>query len=696
MSSSSSQLLPKVIVQVGPNQLIPLDMHSLFSSSSISPKQVTFIDLLDALQERLEIILPAKSSESAISKIFAQSDYQSILSQPSLETEQQVLLMLWSVKTKTSLRKNFLSGMVERSSAALRRKIEGTKESSSSLTGESSPHHASSMSDSLEQGIVASSTPEGKIKKKLLKMNETVYSHSGECVNFKLLSQVTPSLTHSLPEEVLNDESDFLYLELHPSMDLSRVTVLNNSLSSTCLNETLFNMEHYYTQFSASTISQATSCSNTTLESETQIPSQLIHVGDLLNEELLKPVKIPYLLRVCIKYVRDHGGLKTQGIFREAGSKRKLLELSKLFNSFMAFPQMFVNKSIDIPTHFGVMIAADMIKTYLRGLPDCLLTFDKYDTLIELFSIKDHDEQYLLEKTKLILLDLPEVNRAVLDELMSLCHDICCVEENVTLNKMSPRNMAIVIGPNLLFVPTVNNSDRVHMDSFKRLSIRSEIKRQQETISVVCDVCQFLIEHQEDLFRKSTILSNYPQNEKELNSVSCEDQASDQCNHKPSVQENGGLTHRGANNHSTNTATPTVNELLKALQEKDHTISQMKKETFLELQKQKMIKQLQSENTLLSRENKQVSKSLEETRKELQFLKAHIEQLTLNGVTAIHHDDNNIPTITTTAPTPTTARSIPEKEIERASTFETVTSIMFTLAIISLSVWIYSNSVFEH
>ena len=176
MSSSSSQILPKVIVQVGTNQLIPLDMHSLFSSSSISPKQVTFIDFLDALQDKLEIILPAKSSESSISKTFAQSDYQSILSQPSLESEQQVLLMLWSVKTKSS-RKNFLSGMVERSSAALRRKIEGnnidSNASSAMMNG----------GDSLEN-VVAVISPipitEGKIKKKLLKMNETVYSHSGE------------------------------------------------------------------------------------------------------------------------------------------------------------------------------------------------------------------------------------------------------------------------------------------------------------------------------------------------------------------------------------------------------------------------------------------------------------------------------------------------------------------------------------
>lgn len=493
-------------------------------------------------------------------------------------------------------------------------------------------------------------------------------------INFKLLSQVAPSITASLPEQVLESGCDFLFLECHPSIETSRVTVLNNSLSATCLNETLFNTEHYYSQFMSNSISL-----NSSLE------SQKIQMGDLLNEELLKPVKIPYLLRVCMKYVRDHGGLKTQGIFREAGSKRKLLELSKLFNTFMAFPQMFVNKSIEIPAHFGVMIAADMIKTYLRGLPDCLLTFDKYDSLIELFSNKEHNESYLLEKTKLILLDLPEVNRAVLVELMTLCHDICCVEENVSLNKMSSRNLAIVLGPNILFVPTVNNSERVHMDSFKRLSIRSEIKRQQETISVVCDVCQFLIEHQEELFRKSVLINSYshPLSTRELN----EDEASDHTKHSL----NNGII----NNSEAPAAV--MNDLLMALQEKEQTISQMKQETFLKLQKQKMIKQLQAENALLARENKQISKSLEETCNELQYLKTQIEQLTLNGEMDSNHLSpmNGIPTIASVSTSDSIDTSSESSSSESATTFEKVTSIMFTLLVISLSVWIYANSVFE-
>jgi len=562
----------RVVVQLSPSTLIPLE---------VSNKQVTFTDLLDQLQERLEIILPAKTDDSSISKTYAEKEYQNIIQQSSLLDEQQVVLMVLSLKQS---KKNFLTTMVK-NSLKKKRNSENVSQSRQPSTVDSSTVIGSTLEVTSSEEISPSSKTL-KIKKKIVKLTDSVYSYSGSCVNLRQLSDMVSASSSYLPsldqvqESVATDLNEFLYIELHPTLELSRVKVFHNLLDVTCMNETLFNTHYYLKQLEKNQIQQMFA-PNISSDND----KATIAIADLKGEQLLTPIKVPYVLRVCFNYLRNNSGLKTQGIFREAGSRKRIQDLIKLFNTFMAYPHMFPSLSIEIPQGVGVFAVADLIKSYIRSLPDCLLTFEKYEEFIELFKDVKKDEMdpektnELVEKVKLILLDLPEINRIVLSELLSLLYDISCNNENMEATKMTSKNMGIVIGPNLLFVPSTTDAGRIIMDDFKRLSIRTQMKRQHETISVVCDICQFLIENYKSLF----------------------------CNTKPARVTSQTLPKDVYD----------MNELLIKLNEKEQQIAFLKKETFKDLQKEKIIKQLQAENVQLLRENKLLTKAASDEVKEM-------------------------------------------------------------------------------
>ena len=149
----------------------PFDLHGNIVEQAVPP-------ILDLLQDKLEIVFPAKSNDSAISKIFSSPDYQSILSQPSLDLEQQVVFLLWSVKAKS--KKNFLSGMVR---SSLKKKInDNSSLPNGSLKYSTTTNNNGSLLsvESQESDLSVSSDCGLKIKKKLLKMSDTVHSFSGE------------------------------------------------------------------------------------------------------------------------------------------------------------------------------------------------------------------------------------------------------------------------------------------------------------------------------------------------------------------------------------------------------------------------------------------------------------------------------------------------------------------------------------
>ncbi|KAM3859835.1 SH3 domain-binding protein 1 [Diretmus argenteus] len=89
---------------------------------------------------------------------------------------------------------------------------------------------------------------------------------------------------------------------------------------------------------------------------------------------------------------------------------------------------------------------AGALKGYLRELPEPLMTFDLYSDWFKAAGEKDLTEK--LEQFRALLKKLPPENY---NNLRYLVQFLYLLSEQQAVNKMSPSNIAIVLGPNLLW-----------------------------------------------------------------------------------------------------------------------------------------------------------------------------------------------------------------------------------------------------
>lgn len=90
-------------------------------------------------------------------------------------------------------------------------------------------------------------------------------------------------------------------------------------------------------------------------------------------------------------------------------------------------------------------VISSLLKSFLRKLPDPLLTSEHYQEFIN--AAADPDPDKALEKIKALIQDLPEINYETLRFL--ICH-LRKVADHSEKNRMETRNLAIVFGPTVV------------------------------------------------------------------------------------------------------------------------------------------------------------------------------------------------------------------------------------------------------
>uniref|UniRef100_A0A9J8A152 Rho GTPase-activating protein 44 n=1 Tax=Cyprinus carpio carpio TaxID=630221 RepID=A0A9J8A152_CYPCA len=166
--------------------------------------------------------------------------------------------------------------------------------------------------------------------------------------------------------------------------------------------------------------------------------------GKPLEEHLtLSGREIAFPIEACVTMLLDCG-LQEEGLFRVAPSASKL---KKLKASLDCGVLDFQEYSADPHAIAGAL------KSYLRELPEPLLTFDLYDDWIQASnSIVDQDKrlQVLFSTCE----KLPTANS---NNFKYLVKFLAKLNEYQDYNKMTPGNIAIVLGPNLLWAHTEGN-----------------------------------------------------------------------------------------------------------------------------------------------------------------------------------------------------------------------------------------------
>ncbi|XP_074644826.1 rho GTPase-activating protein 8-like isoform X2 [Tubulanus polymorphus] len=164
---------------------------------------------------------------------------------------------------------------------------------------------------------------------------------------------------------------------------------------------------------------------------------------------------IPPIVQMTIKHLKDHG-LDTEGIFRRSANASTVKTVQLKFNT--GEPVNFREHDIHVP--------AVILKTFLRELPEPILTFDLYDAVIRIPSFSEPKKR-VTETRRLIVDELPDDNYEVLKYVISF---LTMVKENSEKNKMTSQNLAIVFGPNLIWPRSQASLTAMgHINAFTKL-----------------------------------------------------------------------------------------------------------------------------------------------------------------------------------------------------------------------------------
>ncbi|XP_039211016.1 rho GTPase-activating protein 44 isoform X7 [Crotalus tigris] len=165
--------------------------------------------------------------------------------------------------------------------------------------------------------------------------------------------------------------------------------------------------------------------------------------GKPLEEHLaVSDREIAFPIEACVTMLLECG-MQEEGLFRVAPSASKLKKLKAALDCCVVDVQEY---SADPHAIAGAL------KSYLRELPEPLMTFELYEEWIQASNIQDQDK-----RLQALWNALEKLPKASYNNLRYLIKFLANLTEYQDANKMTPSNIAIVLGPNLLWPQTEGN-----------------------------------------------------------------------------------------------------------------------------------------------------------------------------------------------------------------------------------------------
>ncbi|KAH0631729.1 hypothetical protein JD844_019481 [Phrynosoma platyrhinos] len=159
--------------------------------------------------------------------------------------------------------------------------------------------------------------------------------------------------------------------------------------------------------------------------------------GTPLEEHLKRSAReIALPIEACVMMLLETG-MKEEGLFRIAAGASKLKKLKAALDCSTSHLDEFYSDPHAV---------AGALKSYLRELPEPLMTYALYEEWAQVANIQDQDKK--LQDLWRICQKLPKHNLANFRYLIKFLAKLAQYSD---LNKMTPSNIAIVLGPNLLW-----------------------------------------------------------------------------------------------------------------------------------------------------------------------------------------------------------------------------------------------------
>ncbi|XP_019505377.1 PREDICTED: rho GTPase-activating protein 17 isoform X1 [Hipposideros armiger] len=159
--------------------------------------------------------------------------------------------------------------------------------------------------------------------------------------------------------------------------------------------------------------------------------------GTPLEEHLKRSGReIALPIEACVMLLLETG-MKEEGLFRIGAGASKLKKLKAALDCSTSHLDEFYSDPHAV---------AGALKSYLRELPEPLMTFNLYEEWTQVASVQDQDKK--LQDLWRICQKLPPHNFANFRYLIKF---LAKLAQTSDINKMTPSNIAIVLGPNLLW-----------------------------------------------------------------------------------------------------------------------------------------------------------------------------------------------------------------------------------------------------
>ncbi|TWW64257.1 rho GTPase-activating protein 1 [Takifugu flavidus] len=189
------------------------------------------------------------------------------------------------------------------------------------------------------------------------------------------------------------------------------------------------------------------------------LPNQVFGVPlQLLRQRSSGGDCVPVVMRDTINFLSEQG-LEIEGIFRRSANVTLVKETQQRYNS---------GETVHFSEMEDVHLAAVILKTFLRELPEPLLTYKLYNDIVNFSSVPSDSQVTVMKR---LVESLPEENYESLRYLITF---LVQVSANSEVNKMTNSNLAVVFGPNLLWgqdnamtlsaIGPINNFTRILLD----------------------------------------------------------------------------------------------------------------------------------------------------------------------------------------------------------------------------------------
>ncbi|KAK2866310.1 hypothetical protein Q7C36_002366 [Tachysurus vachellii] len=258
--------------------------------------------------------------------------------------------------------------------------------------------------------------------------------------------QATKSIISGTNTQALTAKADSLKEEMDEAMN--KMELCKDQLSAdlynffskegdyACYYVTLLEAQADYHRKSLSVLESVLPAIQAQQDSWTEKPA----FGTGLDEHLKRSNReIALPMEACVMMLLETG-MKEEGLFRITAGASKLKKLKAALDCSTSQLEEFYSDPHAV---------AGALKSYLRELPEPLMTYELYDEWIQASNISDTDKR--LQALWVTCDQLPNSNKANLRYLVKFLTKLAQESE---INKMTPSNIAIVLGPNLLWPKT--------------------------------------------------------------------------------------------------------------------------------------------------------------------------------------------------------------------------------------------------